>query len=303
MCRKLAVLIPLLTVIIGLTAKLYSQSPGELKTKEENPVYFGVIPRDNPRITYEKYQPIIDYLSESTPYTFELDLRKTYLDTVAALGSGETDVAFLGPLTYLHAHADYGAVPILKSITKKGKPYYKSVVVTKESNPIKHLSELKGKSVAFSSLKSTSGNLIPRYVLANAGIHVKELRRHSQFDYQDSVVKWVLKGEYDAGTVRESVAEKYVPLGLKIISISDPIPTGPVVAGPKTSMKIIEVIRNTLLNMKNTAAGKEALKKVDVELRDGFIAARDSDYEHIRRMINAVPTGCGIGCHPKIKKL
>jgi phosphonate transport system substrate-binding protein len=303
MGRKLAVLIPLLSVIIVLTATLYSQSPGEPKTKEENPVHFGVIPRDNPRIAFEKYQPIIDYLSESTPYAFELVLKKTYNDTVTALGSGEIDIAFLGPITYLHAHADYGAVPILKSITAKGKPYYNSVVVTKENNPIKQLSDLKGKSVAFASLKSTSGNLMPRYLLADAGIHVKELRRYRQFDYQDSVVKWVLKGEYDAGAVRASVAEKYVPLGLKIISISDPMPTGPVVSGPKTSTSVIEVTRNTLLNMNNTKAGRAVLKKVDSELRGGFTAASDSDYEHIRRMINAVPTGCGIGCHPKIKKL
>jgi phosphonate transport system substrate-binding protein len=303
MGRKIAVLIPLLSVIILFIATPYDQSPGERTTEKTDPVQFGVIPRDNPRIAFEKYQPILDYLSESTPYRFELHLKKTYEDTVAALGRGEIDVAFLGPLTYLHAHADYGAVPILKSITEKGYPHYKSVVVTKKNNHIEELSDLKGKSVAFASLKSTAGNLMPRYLLAEVGIHIKELQKYRQFDYQDSVVKWVLKGEYDAGTVRESIADKYMRLGLKIIAVSDPIPTGPLVAGPRTSKNLVETIKNALLNIKNTESGREALKKACTEVRGGFVLAKDSDYERIRNMINAVPTGCGINCHPKIKKL
>jgi phosphonate transport system substrate-binding protein len=114
-------------------------------------------------------------------------------------------------------------------------------------------------------------------------------------------VKWVLKGRYDAGAVRESVAEKYLPLGLKVISQSGPIPTGPVVVGPKTPYAVVELVKKKLLNMNRTESGKEILNKVDPELRGGFVEAADFDYEHIRRIINKIPTTCGAGCHPKIK--
>ncbi len=303
MGRKPAVFIPLLLVIIVLIAVVYDQSPGEDKTEELNPVHFGVIPRDNPLIAYEKYQPLIDHLTELTPYTFELVLKKTYDETISALGNGEIDVAFLGPLTYLHARVDYGVIPIVKGVTAKGTAYYTSVVVVREGSPVQNLADLKGKSMAFASLKSTSGNLMPRYLLANEGIHVKDLLRYRQFDFQDSVVKWVLKGEYDAGAVRQSVAEKYVPFGLKIIGSSHPIPTGPLVAGSKTPASVIKVIRNTLLEINDNEAGRAVLKNVDAEMKNGFTAVSDSDYEQIRKLINAVPKGCGIGCHPKIKKL
>jgi ABC-type phosphate/phosphonate transport system substrate-binding protein len=53
------------------------------------------------------------YLSKNTSYDFELVIRKTYNDTVNALGNGDVDIAFLGPLTYLHARADFWAIPIL----------------------------------------------------------------------------------------------------------------------------------------------------------------------------------------------
>ena len=268
---------------------------------EEEYVYLGVLPRDNPRISYEKYQPLIDYLTDNTMYNFELLLKLTYDETVDALGNGDIDIAFLGPLTYLNAHAKYGAVSILKSITDKGDAYYRSVIVARENSPINKLSQLKGKKFAFASFESTAGNLIPRLLLAEHGIHLKELYTYHNFKYHGSVVKWVLRGIYDAGAVRESVAEKYLPLGLKIMSISQPIPTGPVVVGPKTPYAVAEAVKTALLGLNKTKEGKKILKKVDPELRGGFIEATDIDYENIREMVNKVPTTCGIGCHPKIK--
>jgi len=67
------------------------------------------------------------------------------------------------------------------------------------------------KGFAFAALESTSGNLIPRLVLAEEGIHLKELRSYHNFNSHESVIKWVLKGKYDAGAVRESVVQKYLP--------------------------------------------------------------------------------------------
>jgi phosphonate transport system substrate-binding protein len=273
----------------------------EQVTIEKNIVYFGAIPRDNPRIAYEKYQPLMDYLSENTSYSFELILKKTYDDTVTALGNGDIDIAFLGPLTYLHARSEYNAVSILKSLTEKGDPFFRTVIIAKQDDAINRLSDLKGKDFAFASMKSTSGNLIPRFLLAEDGIHLRELNSYNNFNYHDSVVKWVLKGKYDAGAVREYVAEKYLPLGLKIISTSGPIPTGPIVVGPKTPYTVVEKIKSALLNVNKTEEGKDILRKIDPEMSGGFTEAGDEDYGHIRRMINDVPNSCGIGCHPKIK--
>jgi phosphonate transport system substrate-binding protein len=163
------------------------------------------------------------------------------------------------------------------------------------------LSELKGKRVAFAAVKSTSGNLLPRYLLAEAGIHLKDLGGYKNFDYHDSVVKRVLRGEYDAGAVRDSVANRYKPLGIRIIARSAPIPTGPVVVGPKTSYITGEIIKSALLNINKTERGRKVLRKLDPEFWGGFIEARDSDYQAIRDLINNVPETCGMGCHPKIR--
>jgi phosphonate transport system substrate-binding protein len=272
------------------------------KARDKKTVYFGVIPRDNPRIMYEKYQPLLDYLSGRTPYGYELVLKKNYEDTVNALGDGEMDVALLGPLTYLEARAKYGAIAILKSRGGDNSANYRSVIIKKKESPIKSPSELKGKSVAFASSKSTSGNLVPRYLLAGAGIHLSDLSAYANFDYHDSVVKAILKGQYDAGAVRDSVAKKYMQLGIETIAESEPMPTGPLVVGPGTPYSVIENIKRALLDLDpRDNNSQKILRRLDEDFRNGFIEASDRDYGEIREKINAVPQTCGKGCHPKIR--
>lgn len=277
-----------------------SKAAGKIRDKKT--VYFGVIPRDNPRIMYEKYQPLLDYLATKTPYSYELVLRKNYEETVTALGSGDMDIALLGPLTYLEAHAKYGAISILKPKGSEGTSSYKSVIIKKKDSSIKKLSELKGKSVAFASTKSTSGNLMPRYLLASSGIHLSDLSTYANFDYHDSVVKAILKGQYTAGAVRDSTAKKYMKLGIEIIAESEMIPTGPLVAGPGTPYAVIENIKRALLALNPLDTdGQKILKRLDEDYRNGFVETSDKDYAEIRSKINAVPQTCGKGCHPKIK--
>lgn len=279
---------------------LNSKAAGRIKDKKT--VYFGVIPRDNPRIMYEKYQPLLDYLATKTPYAYELVLKKNYEETVNSLGSGEVDLALLGPLTYLEAHSKYGAISILKPKGGDGTSSYRSVIIKKKDSPVKDLSELKGKSVAFASTKSTSGNLIPRYLLASSGIHLSDLSSYANFDYHDSVVKAILKGQYAAGAVRDSVAKKYMKLGIETIAESERIPTGPLVAGPGTPYAVIENIRKALLELTpQNGISQNVLRRLDEDYKNGFIEASDKDYGDIRSKINAVPQTCGMGCHPKIR--
>ncbi len=263
-------------------------------------VNFGLIPKDNPRIAYERYQPLLDYLSQETGYRFDLLLKNTYQETVNSLGSGETLFALLGPLTYLDSYSRFGTPPIAKSKTNDNQPFFSAVIVTGPDRQIKDVTELSGKKVAFASIWSTSGNLIPRYMLAWKGIHVDKLSSYHNFNYHDTVVKKVLSNEYDAGAVRKSVAERYLPYGLKIIATSDPIPTGPVVVSPEAPYNLVRKVQQVLLTMAESHKGREVLAKLDPEQQGGFVAASDADYSGIRKMIYDVPLTCGIGCHPKV---
>jgi len=279
------------------------QADSELKkdTKDDNePILFGVLPRDNPIIAYERYQPLVDYLSELTGLEIELHLEKSYSDVVNKLGQGKMSFALLGPLTYLDAYKRFDAPPIARSKTSRGEIYYRSVIVTDLDGTIKEISQLVDKKFAFAALWSTSGNLIPRYMLAWSGIHLNDLSSYHHYNYHDTVAKKVISKEFDAGAIRLSTAERYEPYGLNIIATSEPIPTGPVVVSPRTPYPAVKKIQKALLAMTDNEAGRKILVKLDPDLQGGFVAASDADYAGIRQKINAVPTGCGKGCHPNV---
>jgi phosphonate transport system substrate-binding protein len=268
--------------------------------QDQKTVLFGVLPRDNPIIAYERYQPLMDYLSSVTELTMELHLEKSYEAVVDSLGKGKVSFALLGPLTYLDAYKRFDAPPIAKSRTSRGETFFRSVIVTDVNGSIKEVAQLVDKKFAFAALWSTSGNLIPRYMLAWEGIHLDNLSTYHHYNYHDTVAKKVISHEFDAGAIRLSTAERYTPYGLKIIATSEPIPTGPVVVSPKAPYHIVKKVQQALLSMSDSEEGKKILSKLDPDLQGGFVAASDADYTDIRQMINAVPKTCGKGCHPNV---
>lgn len=288
--------------------KFIEQKSGQVPSKFESQdveikkqvIKFGVIPWDNPRLAYEKYQPFLDYLGKKTGNRFELALKSSYQEVVNALGNGEFYLALLGPLTYLDAHSRFEALPIAKSTTRANEPFYQSVIVVGPESTITELSQLSGRKFAFSSLWSTSGNLFPRTMLAKENIHLEKLGAYKNFNYPETVVKKVLSGEYDAGAVRLHVAKQYAQYGLKSIAASDPIPTGPVVVSPEAPYAEIQKVQQVLFGMASDPEGREVLKKLGPEQEGGFVPASDADYSGVRKMINDVPATCGIGCHPKV---
>ncbi len=268
--------------------------------RSDDTILFGVLPRDNPIIAYERYQPLVDYLSETTGLKTELHLEKSYEDVVDRLGDGTVSFALLGPLTYLDAHKRFAIAPIARSRTERGETFYRSVIVTGPDGSIEELVDLVDKRFAFSALWSTSGNLIPRYMLAWAGIHLEQLGDFQHYNYHDTVAKKVISNEFDGGAIRLSTAQRYLPYGLKVIATSDPIPTGPVVASSHAPYHVVRSVQQALLSMKDSPAGREVLDKLDPDLQGGFVAASDADYAEIRSLFNAIPSTCGRGCHPDI---
>lgn len=269
------------------------------RNTQSTAVYFGILPRDNPRISYERYQPLMDYLGRQTGIKIELKLERDYKEVVNSLGQGKTSFALLGPLTYLDASKRFAATPIAKSITASGENSFRSVIITDNEGNIEKLSQLVNKKFAFAALWSTSGNLLPRYMLAWSGIHLSNLGEYKNFNYHETVAKKVISKEFEAGAVRYSTAEQYLQYGLKIIATSTPIPTGPVVVSAKTPYPIMQKVQHALFAMANKQEGREVLQKLDYDLQGGFVAASDADYAGIRLMMNKVPVTCGIGCHPQ----
>ena len=78
-------------------------------------------------------------------------------------------------------------------------------------SPIKSLKDLKGKTFAFGSPSSTSGHLMPRFFLMQAGIQADtDLKNIAFSGAHDATVAFVASGKVEAGVLNASVLDKLI---------------------------------------------------------------------------------------------
>jgi len=288
----------LLLLLLSLWLLPCPVSAAQLAEDGKPLVYFGVIPRYNPMIMYRNYQPIMDYLTEKTPFHFELKLARDYTEAVAFLKEGAVQVASLGDVTFFEANRGFGAVPIVRPLNKLGRSEYRSIIITRSGSGIHSIADLKGKRFAFGNLHSTSGNLLPRLLLYARGVTLFDLGAYENLDSHTAVARAVLKGKFDAGAVKDVVAYRYQPHGLELVAQSDPVPSVPIVARPDADPGLIKALKETLLAIDPSNPAMIArMKNWDPEFRNGFVSATAADYAPIFQMMEGVPGGCGVKCH------
>lgn len=265
---------------------------------EKPVVYFGIGLRYHPIVMYERFQPMMDYLTRNTPYRFELKISRDYMETINFLEEGKTQVSSIGDGGLMKAMLLHGAVPIVKPLNADGKPYYRCYFVVPAGSPLRSLQDLKGKKVAFGSRHSTTGNLIPRDMLRKSGVKLDELGSLTNLRNHSTVVRSVLKGEYDAGAVKSTVADRYKNHGLRVLASSGEIQSIPLVVGKDAPRELVQAITAALTKLNpNNPAHRKIMANWDLEYKYGFVPAKAADYRDVVRMFKSIPLGCGNGCH------
>ncbi len=258
-------------------------------------VPFGLCSKYNPRIMYQLYQPFVKYLGENTPYQFEIKLSRTYQETVERFGNGEIVIGSCGPVPYIRARERYPVTPVLRALSKDGKPYYRGVIIVRQDSPIQDLKDLRDKSFAFGQVLSTAGHILPEYYLMRANIRLKDLKEYSFLRHHDSVANAVLKGQFDAGAVKDIIAYKYQKDGLRFIFMTDPIPTVPIVVRMNAPQGMVKSVRTALLNLNPKDPNhQKKMTQWDEEFKYGFTEVSDSDYDPIRRILRTMPVDQGM---------
>jgi len=257
----------------------------------QDTVRFGVISRFPANVLYQGYQPLMDYLSEETKYHFELIISRSYEETVTQLAIGEVHAAFLGSYIYITSRDEHGLEPILKPLNEDGQPFFQSVIIVQEHSDIHSVSQLRGRRLALPSENSFSGNWLLQSGLSQNGIMSTDLGKIDHFRHHHSVVYEVLRGNYDAGSIKDRVADEFRDQGLRVIERSDPVPGSPVVVSSNHDPSITHAITSALLNI-DPADPKYAglVSQWDPEFRNGFIRAQASDYDMLAQKILEVPS-------------
>ncbi|WP_456442857.1 PhnD/SsuA/transferrin family substrate-binding protein [Caldithrix abyssi] len=247
----------------------------------------GVVSRFPPTFIYKGYQPVMDYLTLNTPYRFELQLSKSYKQTVEQLVSGEVVAAFLGSFIFAREAQNHRLRCILRPLSAGGRPMLQAVVICKADIGLHSIADLKGKRVALPSALSFSSNWFLNRALYENGFTQSQLDSVHHFAHHHTVVYEVLKGNFDAGVVKDRVANEFRNRGIRVFARSEPIPSSPMVISDQSPQAVVQAIQTALLKIDaRQPRYQKMLSEWDAEFAYGFAPARNEDYDVLLPLVN-----------------
>lgn len=182
-------------------------------TKTDEVFKIGAIPDQNAADLEKGMTAVAKYLNEKTGLKVEFVPSVDYSALVTAFQRGEIHMAWFGGLTSVQAK---NLVPDAEMIVQRPRDAeFHSVFITQPDTGISKLSDIKGKSFTFGSESSTSGHLMARYYLTEAGINPdKDFDGKPNYSgSHDATYKLVESGAFKAGALNEAVWESAVKDG------------------------------------------------------------------------------------------
>jgi len=170
------------------------------------------IPDESPTELARKAAPLIKYLEGKLGMKVEYTPVTDYAAAVETLVNRKVDLAWFGGFTFVQANVRSGG-KVIPLVQREEDTRFRSVFITTDP-AIKTLADLKGKDVSFGSASSTSGHLMPRSFLMEAGVNPeKDFKRVAFSGAHDATIAAVAAGKVQAGALNISVWEKFVADG------------------------------------------------------------------------------------------
>ena len=247
----------------------------------------SAIPDEAPTKLIRIFEPLAAYLSNELGVPVQFTPLVDYAATVEALAAKKVDMVWYGGFTYVQARirTKGEAVPlVMRDIDAR----FKSRFIARKGSGIKSLKDLKGKTLAFGSVSSTSGHLMPRFFLLQAGVNPeRDFAKFSFTGAHDATVKWVEEGKVDAGALNEQVWDKMVKGKMVDTRKVEVFYTTPpyydynwtVRGGLDPAFR--EKIKNAFLKLDYNKP--EDRKLLDLQGGKKYIPAKPSDYDNIEK--------------------
>ncbi len=192
-------------------------------------------------------------------------------EMIGMLRRGEVDLYIDSPIIALIVSASSGSKLLLRR-WKKGKASYSSVIFARADSDLASLADLAGRVIAFQDEHFTSAYFLPRLALQRAGMTIMPIARPGTtvakdkvgfaFSQKDENTRgWVLRGLVDAGATGNRKFASWNEQGeLKVLFETDEVPRQVVTHRQNLTPQLVARIREVLLSMHLSEAGREVLK-------------------------------------------
>lgn len=176
-------------------------------------LYIGGIPDQNVSTIERQFELVAEYLSEETGIDVRYAPATDYAAIVAAFSRGDVQLAWFGGLTGVQAMESVeGSTAIAQR--PRDEEFHSEFIVQADLD-IDELADLEGMSFTFGSESSTSGHLMPRHFMVEAGIDPdQDLNGVPNYSgSHDATYQLVESGAFQAGALNEAVWETAVESG------------------------------------------------------------------------------------------
>ena len=280
----------LMPVLLLLTIALAGAcSSGE----PERVFYIAGIPDQDVSLLEARFDGLAEYLSDETGLTVRYIPSIDYASVVTAFKQGDIQMAWYGGLTGVQARL---AAPGARAIAQRPRDEaFHSVFIAPPGLGLTSLTDVGGRSIIFGSDNSTSGHLMPRYFLTEAGVDLKrEMDGPPSYSgSHDKTWKFVETGAFEVGAMNEAVWEARVAAGVidtqkvQVFFVTPPyhdyhwVIRGDV--NEKYGRGVTERIVSALLRVDSTQGDRER-KIADAFQTDRFIRTSNRNYLAIERI-------------------
>lgn len=271
----------LLTILVCLTSYYgLAAAAGEPLTLAVHP-YLPV-----PEIQ-SRFGPFANYLARALDRPVSVRVGGSYNEHIKTIGTDQVDIAFLGPVSYIHVTQQYGPKPLLARFQVGTQPFLYGVIATRKESAIRSLGDLKDMRFAFVAPESTMGYIVPHHMLKQAGLPGGAPARQQFLGSHYNVAIGILVGDYDAGAMKKEVYEEFEAKGLRALAVSPGVPDHLFVTRANLPHADVQRLQQAMLQLKNQPDGAVILDKLQKGLT-ALIPASNMDYDGLRTMVLAI---------------
>lgn len=279
--------IPGLKSMLGAAAVAAALSLPAAGAGAAESIRFAVTDVEGLEALQREFQPFAEVLAEASGMEIEMFPVTSRTAAAEALRAEKVDFVLTGPAEYVVMQKLTQAYPVVGF----SRPDYFSAIVVMADSGINAPIELKGKTVAFDDIGSTSGHLAPMQLLADYGLdpakdlkpmHVNRNIAHEALKRGDVAAIGI---NYRSWTDRVRAKDPDLPPGaFKVIARGPDLPNDLLLAGPHVDKAVVENVRE-VFDARSDELIAAILKGEDNQKYKGmkFLSGvKDSDYQYVR---------------------
>lgn len=251
--------------------KTEPMSPIELPDAQQAPIRVAFSSVLNPADTIKHYKTLTNYIGEQLNRPVIMIQRKSYSEISMLMINGGADIALLSSGAYI-TYRNVAGLEAIAMQERKGLPYYQGYLVVNRKSNIKDISELKGRSIAFTDPISYSGFIFIDHLLAEFNETPETFFNRYVYTYNhDSALQALLDKVVDAASVNSLVIKNMeqsnpeLAKTLQVIAESPRLGTGPVVVNSDMPDADKERVKEIFLSMHEQQDMQEALKGLSID--------------------------------------